>query len=82
MSLIVFSLLITAITVGITMLLILFNFGLKDKEGKFPIKINKVWVILFATPIINIFVFLGSIIVCIHILVAHGSDWIKGRIDD
>ena len=78
MSFIVFSLLITAAAVGITMLLMLFNHAFKDDE-KMPIKINKFWVLLFATPIVNIFVFIGSVIICIHMIVNHGFKWYKGE---
>ena len=81
MSFIVFSLIITVITFGFVMLLILFNHAFRDKEGNVPIKISKIWVVLFSCPIVNLFILVVSIGILVHILVSHGSDWIKGKFE-
>ena len=82
MTFIFYSLIITAITFGIVMLLIMFNHAFRDDEGKVPIKINKMWVLLFAIPFVNIFVLIGSIIIFVHIIINHGHVWIKEKSDD
>ena len=81
MTFIVFSLLITAATIGIVMLIMLFNYAFKDKGPEPVIKINKFWVILFATPLVNILTLLGSIVIWVYILLTQGPEWIKNKFE-
>ena len=79
MTFISFSLFITAITFGIVMTIMFFNYAFKDKEGNVPIHINKILVVLFSVPFVNIFTLCLSIFALIFIIFINGLDWIKER---
>ncbi len=75
-----FSLFITAITFGIVMTIMFFNYAFKDKEGGvLPIHINKLLVILFSVPFVNIFTLCAAVFALIFIIFINGLDWIKEK---
>ena len=79
MTFISFSLFITAITFGIVITIMFFNYAFKDKEGNVPIHINKILVVLFSVPFVNIFTLCLSIFALIFIIFINGLDWIKEK---
>ena len=74
-----FSLFITAITFGVVMTIMFFNYAFKDKEGNVPIHINKILVILFSVPFVNIFTLCLSIFTLIFYMYIKGLDLIKEK---
>ncbi len=75
-----FSLFITAITFGVVMTIMFFNYAFKDKEGSvLPIHINKILVILFLVPFVNMFTLCLSIFTLIFYMYIKGLDLIKEK---
>ena len=79
MTLTNFSLFITAATFGIVMIIIFFNYAFKERKGIAPIHINKILVILFSIPFVNIFTLCCSIFTLIFIIFINGLNWIKEK---
>ncbi len=75
-----FSIFITAIAFGVVMTIMFFNYAFKDKEsGVLPIHINKLLVILFSVPFVNIFTLCLSSFTLIFYMYIKGLDWIKEK---